>query len=39
VAFDRFRMGYATAIGWLVFFLSIAVTVIQLRLFGYGEAK
>lgn len=39
VAFDRFRMGYATAIGWLVFFLSIAVTIIQLRLFGYGEAK
>jgi len=39
VVFDRFRMGYATAIGGLVFFLSIAVTIIQLRLFGYGEAK
>lgn len=38
-AFDRFRMGYATAIGWLVFFLAIAVTIIQLKLFGFGEAR
>jgi arabinosaccharide transport system permease protein len=39
MAFNNFRFGYATAIGWLVFFLSIALTLIQLRFFGYGEAK
>ena len=39
LAFDQFRMGYATAIGWLVFVLSIAVTIIQLKLFGFGEAR
>lgn len=39
MAFDQFRMGYATAIGWLVFLLSIAVTIFQLRLFGFGEAR
>jgi len=39
MAFDQFRMGYATAIGWLVFFLSITITIIQLRLFGFGGAR
>jgi ABC-type sugar transport system permease subunit len=39
MAFNQFRFGYATAIGWLVFFLSIALTLIQLRFFGYGEAR
>jgi ABC-type sugar transport system permease subunit len=39
MAFDQFRFGYATAIGWLVFFLSIAITLVQLRLFGFGEAR
>jgi multiple sugar transport system permease protein len=39
LAFDNFRFGYATAIGWLVFALSIAITLVQLRVFGYGEAK
>lgn len=39
MAFDQFRMGYATAIGWLVFFLSIAITILQLKLFGFGEAR
>lgn len=37
-AFDQFRFGYATAIGWLVFFLSVAVSFLQLRFFGFGEA-
>lgn len=39
MAFDQFRFGYATAIGWLVFFLSITITIIQLRLFGFGGAR
>jgi ABC-type sugar transport system permease subunit len=39
MAFSQFRFGYATAIGWLVFFLSIAITLVQLKFFGFGEAK
>jgi ABC-type sugar transport system permease subunit len=39
MAFNQFRFGYATAIGWLVFFLSIALTLIQLKFFGFGEAR
>lgn len=39
MAFDQFRMGYATAIGWLVFLLSISITILQLKLFGFGEAR
>ena len=38
VAFARFRMGYATAIGWVVFAIAIVVTFFQLRLFQFGEA-
>jgi len=38
VAFARFRMGYATAIGWVVFAIAIVVTIFQLRLFQFGEA-
>ena len=37
MAFNQFRMGYATAIGWLVFIIAIAITVVQLRLFNLGE--
>jgi ABC-type sugar transport system permease subunit len=37
LAFDQFRLGYATAIGWLVFFIAIAITLIQLKLFRFGE--
>jgi multiple sugar transport system permease protein len=37
-AFNRFRMGYATAIGWVVFAIAIVVTLFQLRLFQFGEA-
>jgi ABC-type sugar transport system permease subunit len=37
-AFSRFRMGYATAIGWVVFAIAIVVTFFQLRLFQFGEA-
>lgn len=37
MAFNQFRMGYATAIGWLVFIIAIAITVVQLRLFNIGE--
>jgi ABC-type sugar transport system permease subunit len=39
MAFNQFRFGYATAIGWLVFFLSIAITLVQLKFFGFGEAR
>ncbi len=39
LAFDQFRFGYATAIGWLVFALSIAITLVQLKFFGFGEAR
>lgn len=42
MAFGQFRMGYATAIGWLVFFIAIVITVLQLRAYefrlGKGEA-
>ena len=37
MAFNQFRMGYATAIGWLVFIIAVAITVVQLRLFNLGE--
>jgi ABC-type sugar transport system permease subunit len=37
LAFDQFRLGYATAIGWLVFFLAVTLTAIQLKLFRFGE--
>ncbi len=42
MAFGQFRMGYATAIGWLVFFIAVVITILQLRLYefrlGKGEA-
>ncbi|GAB4566921.1 MAG: sugar ABC transporter permease [Anaerolineae bacterium] len=37
MAFTQFRMGYATAIGWLVFVVAVVITVIQLRLYEFGE--
>jgi ABC-type sugar transport system permease subunit len=36
-AFNQFRMGYATAIGWLVFIIALAITIVQLRFFNIGE--
>ena len=30
MAFNQFRMGYATAIGWLVFIIAVAITIVQL---------
>jgi ABC-type sugar transport system permease subunit len=39
MAFDQMRMGYASAMGWLVFIVAIAVTAVQLKLFNFGEAK
>ena len=38
-AFLQFRMGYATAIGWLVFFLAIIITFFQLKLYDFGEIR
>jgi ABC-type sugar transport system permease subunit len=38
VAFNRFRMGYATSIGWLVFIIAVTITIFQLRLYKFGEA-
>jgi ABC-type sugar transport system permease subunit len=38
-AFDQMRMGYAAAMGWIVFVIAVVVTVIQLKLFNIGEVK
>lgn len=38
-AFDRMRMGYAAAMGWIVFVIAVAVTAVQLKLFNFGEVK
>lgn len=38
-AFLQFRMGYATAIGWLVFILALIITFFQLKLYNFGEIK
>ena len=38
-AFLQFRMGYATAIGWLVFFVALVITFFQLKLYNFGEIK
>jgi ABC-type sugar transport system permease subunit len=38
-AFDLQRWGYATAIGWLVFFIAIVITVLQLRLYDFKLGK
>ncbi len=35
MAFKQFRMGYATAIGWLVFLIAIVVTVLQFRVYNF----
>jgi multiple sugar transport system permease protein len=35
MAFGQFRMGYATAIGWLVFFIAIVITVFQFRVYEF----
>jgi ABC-type sugar transport system permease subunit len=35
MAFGQFRMGYATAIGWLVFFIAIVITVLQFRAYNF----
>ena len=39
MAFDKMRMGYASAMGWLVFLLAIVITVVQLKLFNFGEHR
>jgi ABC-type sugar transport system permease subunit len=38
-AFNQFRMGYATAIGWLVFIIALVITILQLRAFNIGELE
>ncbi len=38
-AFNQFRMGYATAIGWLVFIIALVITILQLRAFNVGELE
>ena len=35
MAFGQFRMGYATAIGWLVFFIAIVITIFQFRVYEF----
>jgi len=39
MAFGQFRMGYATAIGWLVFLIAIVITVLQLRIYEFRLGK
>ena len=39
MAFNHFRMGYATAIGWLVFFIAVGLTILQLRLYKIGGSE
>jgi multiple sugar transport system permease protein len=39
LAFNYFRMGYATAIGWLIFFIAVGLTVLQLRLYKIGGSE
>lgn len=36
-AFNQFRMGYATAIGWLVFIIALVITILQLRIYNIGD--
>jgi len=38
-AFDQMRMGYAAAMGWIVFIIAVVVTIIQLKLFNIGEVN
>lgn len=38
-AFDQMRMGYAAAMGWIVFVIAVVVTAIQLKLFNIGEVR
>jgi ABC-type sugar transport system permease subunit len=38
-AFNKFRMGYATSIGWLVFLIAVTITIFQLRLYRFGEVE
>jgi ABC-type sugar transport system permease subunit len=35
MAFGQFRMGYATAIGWLVFFIAVVITIFQFRVYDF----
>ncbi len=35
--FDLFRMGYASAIAWVLFLVILAVSTVQLRLFRYRD--
>jgi len=37
LSFDQFRLGYATAIGWMVFAVSVGLTIIQLKMYRFGE--
>jgi ABC-type sugar transport system permease subunit len=38
-AFLQFRMGYATAVGWVVFSVALVITYFQLKLYNFGEIK
>ena len=38
-AFNQFRMGYATSIGWLVFIIAVAITILQLKIYKFGRAE
>ena len=35
-AFQKFRMGYASAIAWVLFIIMFSLTVTQFKLFGKG---
>ncbi|KAB8143098.1 sugar ABC transporter permease [Chloroflexia bacterium SDU3-3] len=37
LSFNQLRLGYATAIGWMVFAVSVGLTVLQLKLYRFGE--
>jgi ABC-type sugar transport system permease subunit len=39
LAFSLFRLGYATAVGWIVFAIAVALALIQVRLFKFGEIR
>jgi ABC-type sugar transport system permease subunit len=39
LGFDQFRLGYAASIGWLVFMVALILTIVQLKLFRFGEVQ
>jgi ABC-type sugar transport system permease subunit len=34
---SQFRLGYAAAVGWVVFFIIFIFSLIQLKAFGFGS--